>query len=66
MWKGNGNATILLFSLKGLEILLRERRGQVSAIAMERFNAILFHNSTTSDNPSVNCVTRYSCQLRCG
>ena len=33
MWKGNGNA--LLFFLKGLEILHRDRRGQVNSIVME-------------------------------
>ena len=34
-WKGNGNTTTLLFSLKGLEILHQERRGQVKTIVME-------------------------------
>ena len=29
MWEGIGNTTTLLFSLKGLEILHQERRGQV-------------------------------------
>ena len=29
MWKENGNTTTLLFSLKELEILHQERRGQV-------------------------------------
>jgi hypothetical protein len=29
MWKANGNTITLLFSLKGLEILHQERRGQV-------------------------------------
>jgi hypothetical protein len=43
MWKGIGNTTILLFSLKGLEILHQERRGQVKMIIMEHFNGILFH-----------------------
>ena len=38
MWKGNGNITTLLFSLKGHEILYQERRGQVKTIVMERFN----------------------------
>ena len=41
MWKGNGNATTLLFSLKGLEILLQERREQVDTIVMEHFNNIV-------------------------
>jgi hypothetical protein len=30
MWKGSGNINTLLFSLKGLEILHQERRGQVN------------------------------------
>jgi hypothetical protein len=42
MWKGNRNTTTILFSLKGLEILHQERRGQVKTIAMEHFNGILF------------------------
>ena len=42
-WKGNRNATTLLFSLKGLEVLLRDGRGEVKAIVMEYFNSILFH-----------------------
>ena len=41
-WKGNLNTTTLLFSLKGLEILNEERRGQVKTIVMEHFNSILF------------------------
>ena len=43
MWKGNGNTTKLLFSLKGLGILHQERRGQVKPVIMEHFNGILFH-----------------------
>ena len=38
MWKGNGNTTTLLFSLKGLEIVHQERRGQVKTIVMEHFH----------------------------
>ena len=45
MWKGNENSTILLFSLKGLQILHQERRGQVKTLVMEHFNSILFHKS---------------------
>ena len=41
MWKGKGN-TILLFSLKELEILHQERRGQVKTMVMEHFNGICF------------------------
>jgi hypothetical protein len=45
MWKGNRNTTTLLFSLKGLEILNQERRGQVNAIVMDHFKIFLFHKS---------------------
>ena len=45
MWKGNGNTTTLLFSLKRLDILYQERRGHVRTIVMEQFNGILFHKS---------------------
>ena len=45
MWEGNWNTTTLLFSMKGLEILHQERRGQVKTIVMENFNGILFHKS---------------------
>ena len=37
MWKGNGKTTIILFSLKGLEILHQEREGQVNTIVMKEF-----------------------------
>ena len=43
MWKGNVNTITLLFSLKVVEILHKERRGQVKIIIMEPFNGILFH-----------------------
>ena len=45
MWKGNGNTTTLLFSLKKLEIVHQEKRRQVKTIVMEHFNGILFHKS---------------------
>ena len=45
MWKGNGNTITLLFSLKGLEMLHQERRGQVYTIVMKHFNIILFLKS---------------------
>ena len=45
MWKGNGNTTTLIFSLKGLEILHQERRGQVKTMAKEHFKSIIFHRS---------------------
>ena len=43
MRKGNENAITLLFSLKRLETLYQERRGQVKTIVMEHFNGILFY-----------------------
>jgi len=45
MRKENGKTTILLFSLKGLEILHQKRRGQVNTIVTEHFNSIFFHKS---------------------
>ena len=45
MWKRNLNTTTLLYSLKELETLHRERRGQVN-IGIEHVNSILFHKST--------------------
>jgi hypothetical protein len=45
MWKGNGNTSKFLFSLKGLEIVYQERRGQENPIAMEHIKRILFHRS---------------------
>ena len=43
-WKGNGDSTTLLFSLKGLEILLQARRGEVKT-SVGHFKSILFHKS---------------------
>jgi hypothetical protein len=54
MWKGSGNTTTLLFSLKGLEIVYKERRGQVKTIVMEYFNGILFHNSGPANKQHTN------------
>ena len=34
-----------IITLKGLEILHQERRGQVKTIVMEHFNSILFYKS---------------------
>ena len=42
MWKGNGDTTTLLFSLKGLEILHQDRRRQVNTKVMQHFKSILF------------------------
>jgi hypothetical protein len=38
IWKGKGNRITLPFSLKGLEILHQDKRGQVKFIVMEHFN----------------------------
>ena len=54
IWKGNGNTTTLLFSLKGLGILHQERRGQVKTIVLERFNGILFHKSVPAYKQHTN------------
>ena len=58
MWKGNGNTTPLLFSLKGLEILHQERRVQVKTIVMEHLNGILFHKSGPANKQHTNQQTR--------
>ena len=50
MWKENGNTTTLLFSLKGIEILHKERIWQVKNIVMEPFNNIIFHKSGPAKN----------------
>ena len=49
IWKGNGNTTTILFSLKGLEILHQEKREQMDTIVMEHFKSFLFHNSGTTN-----------------
>jgi hypothetical protein len=46
--------TTLLCSLKGLEILHQERRGQVKNIVMELFNNILFHKSGPANKQHTN------------
>jgi hypothetical protein len=53
-WKGNGNTTTLLFSLKGLDILHQERRGQAKTMVMEHFNGILFHKSEPAKKQHTN------------
>ena len=45
MWKGNMSTITLLFYLKGLEMLHKEKRGQMHIIVMEHFNSILIHES---------------------
>ena len=54
MWKGNGNTTTLLFSLKRRETVHQERRGQVKTIVMEHFNGILFHKSGPANKQHTN------------
>ena len=62
MWKGNGNAITLFFSLKKkLEILHQERSGKENAIVMKQFNSILFHKCRSANrsmpiNQSINIV----------
>ena len=52
-----GNTTTLLFSLRGLEILLQERRGQVKTIVMEHCNDILFHKYGPANKQHTNhCI----------
>jgi hypothetical protein len=60
MQKGNGNTTPLLFSLKRLEIVHQERRGQMKTIAMEHFNGILFHKSRLANKQHTNQPTNHS------
>ena len=57
MWKGNGNTTTLLFSLKRLVIVHQERRGQVKTILMEHINGILFHKSGPGNKQHTNQLT---------
>jgi hypothetical protein len=46
MWEGNGNnITLLLFYLKGLEVLHKKRRGQVKTIVMEHFQKACSYTS---------------------
>jgi hypothetical protein len=54
IWKGNGNTTTLLFSLKRLEIVHQGRRGQVKTIVMEHFNSILFHKFGPANKQHTN------------
>ena len=54
MWKGNGNIPTPLFSLKRLEIVNQERRGQVKTIVIEHFNGILYHMSEPTNKQQTN------------
>jgi hypothetical protein len=60
MWRGNGNTTTLLFSLKKLEIVHQEKRRQVKTIVMEHFNGILFHKSGLANKQHTNRPTMIS------
>jgi hypothetical protein len=53
LWKGNGNTTTL-FSLKILEIVYQERRGQVKTMVLEHLNGILFHKSGPANKQHTN------------
>jgi hypothetical protein len=63
IWKGNGNTTTLLFSLKRLEIVHQEGRGQVKSIVMEHFNVILFHKSGSANKQHTNQPTNQPLQI---
>ena len=65
MWKGNGNTTTLTFSLKGLDILHQERRGQVNTIVIEHCNSNVFHKSGTANKQRSNqsIIYKASCIL---
>ena len=54
MWKRSGKNTALLFSLKRLEILHQERRGQVGPIVMGHFDSILFQKSEPPKKQPIN------------
>ena len=54
MWKGSGNTTTQLFSLKGLEILYTETRGEVHTILMEHLKNILFQKSGPANKQYTN------------
>jgi hypothetical protein len=58
MWKENeNNTTLLLFSLKVLEILHQERRGQVKSVVKEQFNSILFYKTGPANKQHINQPT---------
>ena len=59
MWKGNGNTITLSFSLKGLEILHQERRGQAKTLVMEHFNGILFHEYGPDNKQHTNLSIKF-------
>jgi hypothetical protein len=44
----------IVISLKGLEILHQERRGQLKTIVMDHFNGILFHKSGPANKQHTN------------
>ena len=50
MWKGNGDNTRLLFSLKRLELYIMKEED----IVMEHFNSILFHKSEPANKQHTN------------
>jgi len=69
MWKGNGNITTLLSSLKRHEILHQGRRAQMKTIVIEHFNGILFHkygpaNKQHTSKPTNNTVANLRVNVR--
>ena len=54
----------LLFSLKGLEIVHQERRGQVKTTVMEHFNGIFFHKYGPANKPTNNTVAKLEVNVR--
>ena len=54
IWKGNGNTTTLSFCLKGLDILHKERRGDLKTMVMELFDGIPFYKSGPANKQYIN------------
>ena len=52
--KFSSKLATLLFSLKGLEILHQERRGQMKTMVMEHFKGILFYKSGPANKQHIN------------
>jgi hypothetical protein len=59
MWKGNRNATTLLFSLK---FYIKEKRGHVNTIVMEHFNSFkILVILITPYRVKINIMLIFSC-----
>ena len=50
-WKGNGNTTTLLFSLKRLKFYIKKEK---ETIVIEHFNGILSHKSRLANKQHTN------------